>query len=1357
MSPVSIQEKISDALRRQQPLEALKRYEEARASAKAEALGRQFGGTMDLIAAARDIDITRNFRTLSQFYANARRPNRTRILIAVVHRLIELAEERATLRQIGESLSDFVLEGTLQQQFCCKLAARMGLAGSIPAAVHEVLDRLVPALIVVLRVGAPTTRDAAVEGLGAILKIVGGDASTLFPLVPPPVRKRVANEDETDAEYAARVVISDKYYERLKRRRLIVLTIAGHSESRMKFERRLEGKLDSLVANHRDGGLEDVLYERQDLLRFLPGIARQSGDPMIKAWTAELLREAASLRDVHGNDSVIIAFSRFQESVFRTIDTAVRRRWDWSEFDEEVGAAVRAIPRTMAGAPAVCNARIRATVAILRTAIQIVKVSDGKAHRTTDAVRARFAELRDGSLWSNHGIVEGCYRGLPQLVADPIHDDLTTPGLEALFAHLAPIPRPGDLIATHRRLVANSCFRRLLVTLTDELQERQLFESEAKALLDEQRIDHDIRAILRMPAPDTLRAICQEQHAPSSEESGAVEVAVNVIEGIMFENELLHRSARMFSRWNIHSLGERVLLTRILAAQLHAISRDAPEVARDEILATVFLDTPTASLRDDTAMPLVWNLLSSIPADAADAVDAEIQRFTEYRGRQGRETGDDDLPGYVLAMIAPMASSRIAGAIAREADLNRRRDPQDFAKALYQVIMRGPHESIFDHLLPRLDEDDSDRQLVLLFRKYVARILHSGSDLTAIRRHIKSLVRDLKDTDDPTLVKLRDALHLYRRLVSNTSSFWKLLENGEVTRLFDQFDLVAAETEHARDHRKDLKPLYERKLTDLQREVGHYLSLPVSNFRARIVALERARDIADDVTKSLNAQRGLQPPERIVLVTLMQHFSQRFRCTVRWYCEEPARRIAEDAKDEKAKDWFWFFFCDRRTFQERQEDLETRARQLGIDPWERAELQKQIRILQELRRENPPRFATQIEQFEEFFINWRAANLDVDSLKGVLRERWPRWFQTVYGLITSFWWTTLLVVLPCAWSVTADVAGMHWLEGAGFFVLSLAMLVGAVLSLTPLVHSVAKLVTRRTVILLALLPCPWFLVPAYAGIHWLERVAYFLLSLAFLAVVVLLLAILIHMVTKMRAPSTSEQERRGYWFTAMLPRLARLTAVPMALIVEFDHSYEFPLDASTWVLMLLMGLSFLTTRFFVTREIVDKKEKPGIVHITPAEKNRVRQIVALALSHSFGIAVLLASIFASTHERTLANKHGEEQTPTANQHVPAPEPTPPNPDSSSFLRRFDEVPRGHRHERFLGLVPRDVTLDFGAIAERWHHPLPADVAAHLKFNFYPTIILTWTALGLFFGVFLEGFMKGARLRGSNPSDAETEE
>jgi hypothetical protein len=35
---------------------------------------------------------------------------------------------------------------------------------------------------------------------------------------------------------------------------------------------------------------------------------------------------------------------------------------------------------------------------------------------------------------------------------------------------------------------------------------------------------------------------------------------------------------------------------------------------------------------------------------------------------------------------------------------------------------------------------------------------------------------------------------------------------------------------------------------------------------------------------------------------------------------------------------------------------------------------------------------------------------------------------------------------------------------------------------------------------------------------------------------------------------------------------------------------------------------------------------------------------------------------------------------------------------------------------------------------------------HLRFVFYPTLVITWTALALFVGMFLEGFVKGERLR-----------
>jgi hypothetical protein len=210
-----------------------------------------------------------------------------------------------------------------------------------------------------------------------------------------------------------------------------------------------------------------------------------------------------------------------------------------------------------------------------------------------------------------------------------------------------------------------------------------------------------------------------------------------------------------------------------------------------------------------------------------------------------------------------------------------------------------------------------------------------------------------------------------------------------------------------------------------------------------------------------------------------------------------------------------------------------------------------------------------------------------------------------------------------------------------------------------------------------------------------------------------------------------------------MPRLARLTAVPMALIVEFDHSYEFPLAGSTWALLLLMITSFVTTRFFVTREMVDRKEQPGVVKITKAEHRRVRQIVGLALAHSFGIAVLLSAIFAPSYERR--HRPGNPVV-----HHAAVSPTSVWAWPVAALDYLDATSEQHPGRRFLGFIPREVSFDVGRIVNSWGYSLPARIREIIGFRFYPTIILAWTALGLFFGVFLEGFMGGKRLRGGWP-------
>ena len=178
----------------------------------------------------------------------------------------------------------------------------------------------------------------------------------------------------------------------------------------------------------------------------------------------------------------------------------------------------------------------------------------------------------------------------------------------------------------------------------------------------------------------------------------------------------------------------------------------------------------------------------------------------------------------------------------------------------------------------------------------------------------------------------------------------------------------------------------------------------------------------------------------------------------------------------------------------------------------------------------------------------------------------------------------------------------------------------------------------------------------------------------------------------------------------------------MALTVEFDHSYMFPMEGSTWALLLLIGLSYLSTRFFVTREIVDVREYPGRVETSDEERKRAAQIVALALAHSFGIAMLLSAIFASSFHHEPKKHQGG--------HSPA------HSWIGNVLSEVDKPSPVHLYPMFLGVVPREVKLDLRDVTG-----LAGPFGDHAIFKFYPTIILTWTALGLFFGVFLEGFME----------------
>lgn len=697
---------------------------------------------------------------LATRYASARRQDRKQLLSRFVDLLLELGRdadrepaplERTILERIGNA-PDFVLKGTLQQQVACKLATHLGLrdVNEIPRSVNEcVVLPVIDALIEVLSLGAPTTRDAAVEGLGALLKLVH-DPAVQFPSDKPLAVEREAGEkSKEDENYKRRAKISEQYFARLDRRRLMVLTIAGHPESRARFDRQLKEPIGDKLARLLKiepvpwGSIEHELNEHSDLLRILPAMSRQGQNLPPNATV--LLCAAAGVLAI-GEDAPpenLVALARFQESVFRTIDAAVRRlhNWKWEDFDKVTAAAVRAIPQSIGGPPSVCNGQIRATVAILRTAIRLV-IASGGSSSTKAAIEPLFRDIGRHMRWSNVGIVEGCYRGLPDLLKESRHNDLTAPALDTLFSQLKHPHKSDDPVEIHRHLIANACFRRMLISVAARGREGEPS--------DALRVEQQLRVLLRDPTPENVLLICQRDKEVTAWPAVVMpsDVAHTIIAGIAFESELLRRGASMFHGWDGLLTVEKVLLTRILGAQLHAISRDAPELKSHPTLGRIFSGISSISLTDAEAIDAAWKLLSSLPPGASESADAEIQRFVEYRG-----WGEGDLPGYVLARISPFASGRIAGAIAREIDLNLRRERRgekhaDLAKSLHQVMLRGPHESIFDHLLPRI-RDKRDRDIVRLFRRHVANVLHakkSGDvfDLVYIRSHVKSVLRDLQ-------------------------------------------------------------------------------------------------------------------------------------------------------------------------------------------------------------------------------------------------------------------------------------------------------------------------------------------------------------------------------------------------------------------------------------------------------------------------------------------------------------------------------------------------------------------------------------------------------------------------------------
>ena len=1284
---------------------------------------------------------------LAQQWIASRREERKRIATLAVNEIVAIghAGDVALLTRIGNDLRDLVLEGTLQQQLCCKLAIELTGKRPVPLpdplTVHVLLP-LITALKVVVRVGAPTTRDNAIEGLGALLRlvhqnVVDGYGANEVPKAP----------EEGD------LLFDSQYVLRLERRRRLVLAVAGHDES-LKYVRTILGQ-DSLpqlevlrareqalmqvvdrlqkrapkddaateelrrLGNHRERLIEErerLLYERADSLRVLPAIARQEGD---LEWAIDSLRAAAAVLDIgdEREPRVLIAFARYHESLFRTIDVVLRRDAALCpRFDDVLAASVDAIPRTLVGDAPVCNARIRATIALIRTAVCLVLRSSGPAE-TKRAVRPLFDDLAAAARWANPGIAEGCYRALPQLALSTAHRDLAKTALQALLFDLE---RKGeDFVSLHRRLIAAFAFRAILLRLAENG--------------DEERV----RALLRRPQ-DLLRAVAT---APRS-----TELSAGVIERVAFEKELFARTSTMLQEWDKLCDAEQVLLTRIVAVQLHKVARQWRDLAAFPILERVFISMPTLALADDDSRAIVFNLLSALPAGAAAAADADLHRFIERCGRmRGSERPDahsGDLPDYVLAMISSNVSGRVADAVAREVDLslrqerNRKKDERvDFARTLYQVMLRGPHERIFQHLLPRLEDEDDIRVADFFCRhvQAVRLICETQKDedklLDDLVPHVHKTATEIAHTPNPTLQRLRNALWQYESLAKNDSSLWLTIWRGDagggLGLLFRRLDTLAQFT-HSRNlsagsneparmtHRKLLEPIYRDRLVRVQKGVGQYLKLSIHEFDARRAALTAARDAVAEIETALAVEPALNPPERVLLTALLRRLRDIFHRTIAWYCDEPQRLM--EANEPEDKNTFWLVFTsDPATWTEQTEEMERHLAELD---WSEAvgtyparlrrlmgefPLADQIRRLRAARGMEPPPVKEQEDRFEESYVEWVSNDLDIDAIRDTVAKR-SIWLRMVYAVITNLFYASLLIVVPCGWAIFMDRLELHWLEGAGFFVVAVAVSCAA---------AIAFSVILRKIFLRCRDAVDWI------RVHWLKK--------------------------------KEKIRKRHFWFQATLPRMARLIAAPMVLIAELQHSYEFPLDSSSWVLLLLMILSFFTTRFFVSREVDPHTHTAGL---SRANRTRVRQIVAVALSHAYAIALLFSMFFVTTHLRS------QHETPSRQRPRPA---TRPAPESKSLpmqllvdtLHQFDDVGgTPHHHPRFLGVLPRDVEFNIGDIASHAGVELPQTVVAHSHFRFYPTIILTWTAMGLFFGVFLEGFLSGKRLRTSRETASE---
>lgn len=610
---------------------------------------------------------------IANAYHEARRSDRRTLVKAASQALLRLglhadddAASMGALSTLAERLPRWVLDGTVQQQVVCKLAIHLGLTNATPPrALLDVLrNSMIPALQTVVDIGAPATRDIALEGLGALLKILP-DPKCLAP-------SWTNHDGEGDAE------INKRYVDRRRRRYLLVGAIAGDAESQVKYFEKLRQPLD-----------EDF-DARVAYLRALPAIWRQTVEPTpaILGGYVGFLTQAASIDRAEADRLGVsrAAFARFREGVFTTISVMMRRDATPSGFDEVIARAVERLPLTLVGTAADGNAESRATIAIITAAGNVVAAADVEAARASHeesachgALEVLFGNLDQlHSVWSNPGLAEGCFRSLPTILAGG--KKWAAKGLDEALKTLRNDAPSNDFVALHRRVIANACLRTLLVTLVGRMHDRLLeFHIAADEQVYERDLDHAVAILLAEPTAQNIQRVFDPKYNPVAGARGDLpsSLSESVIAAAASANDLQRNLESSYAEWTKLDAPCQLLLTRILAAELRASSQEAREVARYPLLRKRLDSLSSVVLSDEERQERLWKLLSILPSQAAEAVHADLEEFVEYRSGRSfahtskpRERDPSDLPGYVLAMIDESVSLRLARHISREVDLN---------------------------------------------------------------------------------------------------------------------------------------------------------------------------------------------------------------------------------------------------------------------------------------------------------------------------------------------------------------------------------------------------------------------------------------------------------------------------------------------------------------------------------------------------------------------------------------------------------------------------------------------------------------------------------------------------------------